>query len=252
VLTVLMPAYNEEAGLADAVVQVLAALDACGVSAELLLVNDGSTDHTGQIADALAGRRPEVRAVHHASNLGIGAGMRTGMAAARGQRLILIPADLALDLSELCLYLETARRADVVVGICPDRRDYSRFRRVVSWANTRLIQALFRMPLRQFNYISMYPVDYLRRIEVRYWSSAFFFAEILIKLRAMGARLEEVDITYAPRTSGRATGANVSLIAATGRDMLEFWFHWVLLGERNRCPRLSSPAQDASARNMQP
>jgi glycosyltransferase involved in cell wall biosynthesis len=162
-----MPAYNEEAGLADAIVQVLAALAALGaygVSAELLVVDDCSTDHTGEIADALAGQHPEVRIVHHTSNLGIGAGMRTGIAAARGQRLILIPADLALDLSELRLYLEAAQRADVVVGICSDRRDYSRFRRVVSWANIGLIQMLFRMPLRQFNYISMYPVDYLPRL----------------------------------------------------------------------------------------
>jgi dolichol-phosphate mannosyltransferase len=245
-----MPAYNEEAGLAEAVLQVLAALEACGVAAELLVVDDCSADHTGEIADALAGSHPEVRVVHHAFNLGIGAGMRTGIAAARGRRLILIPADLALDLSELRLYLEAAQRADVVVGVCSDRRDYNQFRRVVSWANIGLIQALFRMPLRQFNYISMYPVDYLRRIEVRYWDSAFFFAEILIKLRAMGARLEEVDITYAPRTSGRATGASVRLIAATGRDLMDFWFHWVLLGERNRHPRLPFPGLDTPARHM--
>ncbi len=233
-LTVLMPAYNEAAGLADAVEQVLAALDGFDISAELLIVDDCSTDGTPEVADGLQARHPEVRVVHHAVNQGIGGGMRTGIAEARGRWLILIPADLALDLGELRRYFDAARDADAVVGVRSDRRDYSRFRRVVSWANIRLIQALFGMPLRQFNYISMYRVEYLRRIDVRSWGSAFFFAEILIRLHAMGARLSEVDIIYLPRTSGQATGANVRLIARTGRDMWRFWWDWNVLGERNR------------------
>ncbi len=233
-LTVLMPAYNEAAGLGGAVEQVLAALDAYDISAELLIVDDCSTDGTREVADGLQARDPAVRVVHHAANQGIGGGMRTGIAEARGRWLILIPADLALDLAELRRYFDAARDADAVVGIRSDRRDYNRFRRLVSWTNIRLIQALFGMSLRQFNYISMYRVDYLRRINVGSWGSAFFFAEILIRLQAMGARLKEVDIIYLPRASGQATGANLRLIAVTGRDMWRFWWHWNILGERNR------------------
>lgn len=233
-LTVLMPAYNEEAGLVGSVEQVLAALPhgVQGVDGEVLIADDCSTDGTARIADDLARRYRPVRVVHHAVNQGIGGGMRTGIAEARGEWLILIPADLALDLAELGKYFAAARDADVVVGVRSDRRDYSPARLAVSWVNIHLIRALFGMPLHQFNYISMYRTELLRRMTVEYWRSAFFFAEILIKARALGARLVEVDITYEPRASGRATGANPRLIARTGRDMLHFWMHWVLLGER--------------------
>lgn len=232
-LTVLVPAYNEETGLAHSIELIMAELARLGVAAEVLIVDDASRDRTGQIADELAARYPQVRVVHHPVNLGIGGGMMTGIAEARGEWLILIPADLALDLAELSKYLEATRRADVVVGIRSDRSDYTPMRRIYSWANIRLIQLLFGMRERQFNYISMYRVSVLRQVGVTCWRSAFFFAEILIKARALGYRLTEVEIRYVPRASGRATGASPRLIAATGREMVRFWWRWQVLGRRN-------------------
>jgi len=237
-LTVLMPAYNEENGLPDSVEQVLAAVKAQRVSGELLIVDDCSTDSTGRIADGLAERHPNVRVTHHAVNQGIGGGMRTGIKEARGEWLILIPADLALDLADLGKYFAASSYADVVVGVRSDRRDYSLARLLVSWANIQAIQGLFAMKLRQYNFVSMYRTELLRRLSIEYWQSAFFFAEILIKAQALGARLVEVDITYAPRLSGRATGANPRLVVRTGRDMLDFWRKWVVRDERGARSRL--------------
>jgi glycosyltransferase involved in cell wall biosynthesis len=131
-LTVLVPAYNEEAGLGRSVELILAKLAELGVSAEVLIVDDGSRDRTPAIADELAARHSQVRAFHHPANRGIGGGFVTGAAQARGEWLILIPADLALDLDELRKYLDAARRADVVVGARSDRRDYSAFRLFVA------------------------------------------------------------------------------------------------------------------------
>lgn len=224
-LTVLVPAYNEAAGLAGAVRAIRAKLDALGVDHEVLVVDDGSRDGTAELADRLAADDTHVRVVHHPANLGIGGGFKSGVAEARGQWLILIPADLAMDLDELPKYLAAAEAgADVAVGVRSDRRDYSTFRRLVSWANIAAIRGLFGMRLRQYNYISLYRLAVLRRMEIRYWRSAFFFAEVLIKARDLGCRLVEVEIGYIPRTTGRATGAKLRLIAATGRDMAAYWW----------------------------
>ncbi|MCX6031140.1 MAG: glycosyltransferase family 2 protein [Chloroflexi bacterium] len=223
-LTVLVPAYNEEAGLARNVELILAKLTELAVPSELLIVDDASRDRTAAVADELAARHETVRVVHHPVNQGIGGGMRTGIAEARGEWLILIPADLALDLDELRKYLDAAQDADVVVGIRSDRSDYSGFRLVVSWLNIGLIRLLFGMEQRQFNYISMYRLEVLRRVRVEYWRSAFFHAEILIKAKRLGYRLVEADIHYVLRASGRATGAQPRLIARTVRDMLAFWW----------------------------
>lgn len=229
-LTVLMPAYNEEAGLAHNVGRLLAGLDALGVSYELLIVDDASTDGTGAIAEALAAGRPAVRVIHHPANRGLGGGFITGVAAARGEWLILIPADLALDPAELHIFLDAAESADVVVGVRSDRRDYSAYRRLVSFVNIRLIQLLFGMRQRQFNYISLYRVAVLRRMRIEYARSAFFHAETLIKAKALGCRLAEVEIGYVPRASGRQTGARAGLILRTLRDLLLFGARWLLRG----------------------
>jgi glycosyltransferase involved in cell wall biosynthesis len=221
-LTVLVPAFNEEAGLEHTVRLVLAQLGSMDVAAELLIVDDCSTDRTGAIAERLADELAQVRVCHHATNLGIGGGMLTGIAEAQGEWLILIPADLALDLAELPKYFTASRDADIVVGVRSDRRDYSAFRLLVSWVNITVIRLFFGMKQRQYNYISLYRVSVLRAVDVKYWQSAFFFAEILIKAKGLGARLVEVEIGYVPRASGRATGARLNLIARTAHDMLKF------------------------------
>ncbi|MCX7706893.1 MAG: glycosyltransferase family 2 protein, partial [Anaerolineae bacterium] len=211
------------------VMSLWALLKRLGILFEILIVNDASKDRTGEIADELARRFPEVRVVHHPTNRGIGGGFLTGVAEAQGEWLILIPADLAMDPAELSKYLRAAEGTDVVVGIRSDRSDYSGWRRLVSWLNIRLIQLLFSMPQRQFNYISMYRLSVLRQMRIEYWRSAFFHAETLIKARDLGYRLAEVEIQYVPRASGRATGAKTGLIVRTVRDMVLFWLRRTFL-----------------------
>lgn len=226
-LSVLMPAYNEEGGLAASVESVLRHVDKLRIDAEILIVDDGSRDRSGAVAEELAARDQRVRVFHHSSNLGLGGGFRTGVREARGEFLILIPADLAMDLDELPKYLAASREADIVVGVCTLHSDYTLFRRIVHRANIGLIRLLFGTKLRQFQYICLYRASVLREITIDYWRSAFFHAEVLIKATAMGRRLVEVEITGAPRASGRATGARWGLIWRTVRDIFRLWLRWI-------------------------
>jgi len=229
-VTVFIPAYNEVVNLATCVEVVLSELDALGVSAEELIVEDGSQDGTAGLADGLAQRDGRVHSLHHTHNLGIGGAFRTAVEYACGEWMIFIPADLALHPSELRRYFDAAPGADIVVGLRSDRSDYTLPRHLVSWTNIRLIQTLFGMKLRQFQYISMYRLSALRQIDIEYWTSAFFLAEILIKARDRGLRLVEVEIRYAPRVSGKPTGAKLKLIVYTVRDILHFWLRWKFSG----------------------
>lgn len=222
-LTVFMPAYNEEACLQESVEAVLKELDALQVSAEILIVDDASQDHTRQVAEQLADRHAGVRVVHHPKNLGIGGAFLSAAAQAQGDWLILIPADLALEPRELGRYLQAAPQADVVVGLRSNRSDYTLLRRIISWTNIHLIRLLFGMRERQFQYISMYRLEVLNRIKIEYWRSAFFLAEILIKAKKLGCCLVEVEILYTPRLTGRATGAKLVLLLRTVHDILSFW-----------------------------
>jgi glycosyltransferase involved in cell wall biosynthesis len=233
-LSVVIPAYNEQDNLAHCVQVLQEKLGDLPGGLQILIVNDCSTDRTGALADELASRWPGVQALHHEHNRGIGGAFCTGAANAQGEWVILIPADLALHPDELGRYLEAAPQADVVVGLRSDRSDYTLLRRLVSWINIRLIQALFGMPEKQFQYISMYRREVLQQIEIEYWRSAFFLAEILIKARRLGRKLVQVDIRYAPRLKGKPTGARLLLILTTVRDILLFWLRWQVLGGKSR------------------
>ncbi len=222
-LSVVIPAYNEQDNLPVTTNRLIEKLSTCVPSFELLLVDDASCDRTGAIVDELAACDQRVRAFHHPHNRGIGGGFVTGARNACGEWFMLIPADLALDPEELPKYFDAARHADVVVGIRSDKSDYTLVRRFVSWTNIRLIQLLFGMPQRQFQYISLYRTRLLREIQIEYSASAFFWAEVLIKARAHGYRSSQVEILYIPRHTGRATGANARLVARTVRDLFDYW-----------------------------
>jgi glycosyltransferase involved in cell wall biosynthesis len=229
-LTVFVPAYNEAGNLAHCVEAVLQQMEILKISAEILIVNDCSRDQTGALAEQLAAQDQRVRAVHHAENRGIGGGFVTALQHAHGEWLILIPADLALKPSELSRYIEAAPQADVVVGLRSDLSDYNWIRKIIHYANINLLRLLFNVPVRQFQYISMYRMAVLRSMKVEYWHSAFFLAEVLIKARALGFKLVEAEIRYAPRVTGRPTGAKLKLVFTTVRDLFLFWLRWVVQG----------------------
>lgn len=231
-LTVFIPAYDEAGNLPRCIQSVQAEMDSLGVSIEIIIVDDGSRDATPALIDELATQNDRLRAFHHPVNMGIGAAFKTALQHARGEWFILIPADLAMEPSELRRYITAAASADVVVGLRSDLSDYNLLRKFVHYTNIFLIRRLFNVPLHQFQYISMYRTEFLRSIEIKYWRSAFFLAEILIKAHALGYRFVEVEVLYAPRVTGRATGAKVKLIFTTIWDLFRFWLRWIRLGTK--------------------
>jgi glycosyltransferase involved in cell wall biosynthesis len=226
-VTVFTPAFNEEENLPHCAEVVLGKMDGLGVTAEILIVDDGSTDDTARIAKEISKNNPRVRLVRHARNQGIGAAFLTAIDHARGQWLIFIPADLPLDPSEISSYIAAAPGADIVVGLRSDRSDYTILRKVISYTNIFLIRRLFGMKLSQYQYVSMYRMEVLRGMKITRTKSAFFLAEILIRARDQGRRLAEVPIHYAPRLSGKPTGAKFLLVIRTVCDLFLFWLGWL-------------------------
>lgn len=221
--SVIVPAYNEEENLRHTVSVIANKLDELGTSFEIIIVNDGSTDATETIARTLTENDPRIRLINHPCNIGPGSGVFTGIEASRGEFVIFIPADLALDIDELPKYINASRMCDLVVGVRSDRRDYSLFRKFVSYVNIAMIKILFGMKQRQFNYIHMYRREMLTRIDIES-RGVFITAEIMIKARDLGYMLHEVDITYVPRTAGKATCGNAAVIVQTVKDLLRFWW----------------------------
>ena len=218
-LTVAMPAYNEAIQIRESVSAVCKALDATGATWELVVVDDGSSDGTGQLALTDRAGDKRVRVVRHSANMGVGRAIATGLASARGAWFMIIPADLAMDLRDVGRYLAMRGDAAVVAGYTASRPDYSAWRDAVSWVNRTAVAVLLGVRVRNPNYIHLFRVDALHGAPFRFTDSAALYAEMLRRASTRG-RIVEVPIRYVPRVAGVQTGAKWSLIAKTARDLL--------------------------------
>jgi glycosyltransferase involved in cell wall biosynthesis len=220
-LSYFFPAHNEAANLAGLVEEALATLPDLADEFEIIIVDDGSKDATPALADELAAAHPEVRAVHHPVNLGYGAALRSGFAAARYDHLAYTDGDRQFQVADIGRLIERlqAGGADAVVGYRIHRAD----------PLVRTVYArLYRLANRIFFGLKVRDVDcackLFRRAALEGVAlesgGAFFSAELLIKLRARGRRIDEVGVPHYPRTAGSPTGAKPQVVLRAVRD---FW-----------------------------
>lgn len=220
-LSYFFPAHNEAANLRGLVEEALTTLPSLADAFEIVIVNDGSRDDTATIADELAAAHPEVRAVHHPTNLGYGAALRSGFAAARYEHLAFTDGDRQFKVADIGRLIErlNAGNADAVVGFRIKRAD----------PLVRTVYAkLYRLANRIFFGLRVRDVDCACKLFKRASldgvnvesGGAFFSAELLIKLSARGRLLDEVGVPHYPRTAGSPTGAKPSVVFRAVRD---FW-----------------------------
>ena len=231
-LSYFFPAYNEEANLEGLVNEALEALPRIAQTYEIIAVNDGSRDRTGEIAERLAAAHPGVvRVVHHATSRGYGGALRSGFEAARYELLVFTDGDRQFrvaDLARLTDRLAGADRPDVVVGYRIARADP--FVRVLYARGYKLAnRLLFGLRVRDVDCAAkLFRRAALDGIRVES-GGAFFSAELLIKLRQQGRSIVEVGIPHYPRTAGSPTGAKPSVIIRAMKDFwglrLGLWFH---------------------------
>jgi glycosyltransferase involved in cell wall biosynthesis len=122
-LSLVLPAHNEEGNIQAVTWEALAVLPRIFRECEIVIVNDGSTDATPRLADRLAAEDARVRVIHHPQNRGYGAALRTGLAAARGDRIIFMDADRQFDIREVANLARYAERHDIVAGFRIRRSD---------------------------------------------------------------------------------------------------------------------------------
>jgi glycosyltransferase involved in cell wall biosynthesis len=220
-LSVVLPAYNEEALLASCVRSLHGALAALRVPAEIILVNDGSRDRTREIADQLAQDLPGVVAIHQA-NQGIGGAFRTGTARATGDYLMLWPADMPAEPADLAPYAEQFGQADVIVGVRRQRLGYNPLMRFNAWLYPKLVATLFGLRLRDVNWIHAYRRSLFTQITLTQRGIPML-VEVLVRLRDLGATFAEVEVQMKVRLGGVASASRFRVMWRTLTGLLSFW-----------------------------
>lgn len=219
-VSVIVPAYNEAETIEDVVRGIERVLARWPGSHEIIVVDDGSRDRTGEIAASLAKQLPIVRLVQLPQNRGYGAAQQTGIAHARGELVCLLPADGQIPPSALDAYLRAAPAADVVIGAYRVRAD-SRARRLSSWLYRTVVRLLFGFSVRNINAPKLYRRADLAGLPLRS-TGGFADAEIVIQLHARGRSFQEVEIECLPRTAGQSSvGWRAAAYALI--ELVKFW-----------------------------
>jgi len=222
-LSYFFPAHDEEPNLRPLVDEALSALPRLAETFEIVIVDDGSGDRTASIADELTAEHPGiVRAVHHPTNMGYGAALRSGFAAARYELVGFTDGDRQFriaDLARLTARLAEPDRPDVVAGYRIRRAD-PLIRTVYAKAYRLANRIFFGLRVRDVDCAcKVFRREALDGIRVES-GGAFFSAELLIKLLASGRSVVEVGVPHHARTAGSPTGARPAVI---WRAVKDFW-----------------------------
>lgn len=239
--------YNEEDLVREFVDRAYAMMSEHVADFEIVLVNDGSTDRTGEILDQAAREYPQLRVINFPQNKGIGEAANQAIAAATKDYLFWQTMDWSYDLTDLRYFLEMTKHFDVVAGVRRSpissgskmaffrrasshiqKRSDNLMKAIVSVSNYLVVRLLFNFPMSDYQNITFYPTRLIQSIEMESRSS-FGNPEYLMKSCWKGASILEVPIAFIPRVKGEAKGTRVGSILKSVSDILKLWFRWIVV-----------------------
>jgi glycosyltransferase involved in cell wall biosynthesis len=219
-LSIFFPCYNEEANVERTTRN---ALDAAGRFAdqyEIIIVNDGSKDRTGEIAERLASELPHVRAVHNHPNLGYGGAVARGLNESRMSWIFFTDGDGQFDMNELDKLIALLDRCEFAVGYRMNRAD-SVMRKVNAFCWGALVRTLFGLKIRDIDCaFKLLPKSLIDAIRLKS-RGALISTELLARAKYRGLRIAEVGVNHFPRTAGRQTGANIKVILRAFKELFK-------------------------------
>jgi glycosyltransferase involved in cell wall biosynthesis len=220
-VSIVFPMYNEEDYIHRAVRAAWITLREIGEDWEIVIVDDKSTDRTGELAEALAREDPRIRVVRNAVNRKLGGSLRAGYAAATKDLVLYTDADLPFDLQELvrAVRLLEYQEADVLSAYRFDRTSEGFVRTVYSYFYNLLIRVLFALPIKDVNFsFKLFRRELLSKFELKSEGS-FIDAEFLIRARKAGASIVQIGVDYFPRSRGVSTLSSPGVILKILREM---------------------------------
>lgn len=229
-LSVVVPAYNEE----ESIVKCLNSLDnyfrKSTFDYEIIVVNDGSKDKTGEIVKSFLKKVKNLRLVEHYPNRGYGGSLKAGFEAAKKDIIVMAHSDNQFDIAELPILLKKMEEenADMVSGIRENDNDPIH-RRFIRWLWNTGIRALFGYLASDIDCgFKIFKREILKKVNIPS-NGAMIDTQLLAGMRARGMKIVEVPVTHLPRTTGTATGGNLKVWIKAWRELAIFW--WQLKNE---------------------
>jgi glycosyltransferase involved in cell wall biosynthesis len=236
-LTIVVPAYNEQVKLETTVREILCAAARALDAFEVIVVNDGSTDATGAVANRLAREHPQVAVVHQPTNRGVGAAYYVGLTRARYPALTVIPGDNAFHSSGVETLFRSVGSAELIVSYRENMQARTPLRRVLSVCCTATMRWLTSRPIRDAHSMFVFPVEQARQIPVN--DGYGYHIEALSTLLQTCSSYAEVPVRLNPRPDASSGVMRPRVIATLVWTMARMYCRR-FLGRRSR--RLAAEA----------
>ena len=233
-------ALNEEELVAAYIDRAATLLSAVTGDYELILIDDGSTDRTWEIVVECQRTRPWLKPYKNDRNRGSGYNTKRAISLATKDYLFWQTVDWAYDIRFLVQALNDLSSVVVLQGVrvdttstrgMIDHRSDSAYKGLVSVVNYRLIRTLFRLPLSDYQNVTVYPRQLIQSVHLE-TESAFTNPECLLKTWWRGATFKEVPVPFVKRQQGLGAGTRPRAILAAIADILYWWMQWVVFNRR--------------------
>jgi glycosyltransferase involved in cell wall biosynthesis len=221
-LSVFLPSHNEEGNVERVVAGYLAELPRVAADYEVIVVDDGSRDRTGEIADRLAAADAHVKVVHHPVNRGYGGAVISGIRAATLPYVLLCDGDGQFDPADVERMIPFVPEYDVVAGRRAHRAD-GLIRRLNGKAWTTLVRLLLSITISDIDCgFKLFKREKLHGMELRA-HGAMISTELMARLAGRGAKVKEVDVAHLPRLAGEQSGANLKVVARAFKELFALY-----------------------------
>lgn len=219
-ISVFFPCYNEQDNVTQTVNRALAVLEELDADFEVIIVNDGSSDNTGRIADELAQQKDRLKVVHHPTNLGYGAALQSGFKTAEKDLVFYTDGDGQFDIAEMPPLLPLVEEFDIVSCYRLNRQD-NLIRKINAWCWTKLVCFLFGMKIRDVDCaFKLYKREIFAHIELTS-TGALIDTEVLARAIRRGYTVTQKGVHHYPRAAGTQTGANPAVILRAFKELFK-------------------------------
>lgn len=243
-ITIIVAALNEEQNIEGAMESITTALEGVVDDYEILVFNDGSTDRTGELAEACARRNPRIRVIHNPGNCGVGYIIAQGIKLATKSHISCFPGDNDMSGESLRFIAGHIGEVDLVVSYMEDMRHRSLPRKVLSRAYTGMLNTLFGLKLRYYNGCFLYKTSVAQQLTLK--SRGFgVFAECLVKMLKTNCSYEEVAFVHTGRKAGKSSAVSPRSFVNVAQTVC-LLFGDIYFGPKNRPSLPASRAGDPS------
>lgn len=221
-ISVFFPCKNEEDNVRPLVNDTVEVLEKLDADYEIIVVDDGSTDRTGEIADEFAEKNPRIKVVHHTEDKGYGAALQSGFRSACKELIFYTDGDRQFDIRELVDIIPMIRDYDIVSCYRINRQD-NLLRKINGFCWSRLVNVLFGLRLKDIDCaFKLYKKEIFDNIQMKS-TGALIDTEILARAHRKGYTIAQRGVRHYPRTHGKQSGADIKVIIRAFKELFKLY-----------------------------